>query len=68
MESYKFNQLTDLIHECDNTDLENIRYLIFPDEKNESNIYDDLKNRLINVALEKYSLEELEIKLDIKNY
>ena len=31
-------------------------------------LYDDLKNRLMKVAFEKYDLEELQKRLEIKNY
>ena len=65
-----FNDMLDLIGSCTESELKIIRDSInyFDDKLKEvDNLYDENKLRVLNVAFGKYTLDELQEKLNIKN-
>lgn len=62
---FYFNDILDIIANCD-LDQENEIKKVLKLEVS-SNLYDDNIQRVLKVAADKYSLEELQSKLDIKN-
>lgn len=62
---FYFNDILDIIANCD-LDQENEIKKVLKLEVS-SNLYDDNIQRVLKVAADKYSLEELQSRLDIKN-
>jgi hypothetical protein len=65
-----FNDLLELIESCDDDEKAEIRRLIginFNFNIKVENLYDVQKQKLLEVAFEKYNLDELMEKLQIKN-
>ena len=65
-----FNDLLELIGNCTESELKIIRNSInYFDTKHKEvdNLYDENKLRVLKVAFEKYTLDELQEKLNIKN-
>ena len=64
-----FNDLMDLIESCDENELRQIRKIVGAEDTIKAgNLMDQQKIQLLKVALEKYNLDQLQEKLDIKPY
>jgi hypothetical protein len=63
-----FNDLLQLVESCNKKELEKIRELTDNNSDiNTNNLYDENKLRVLKVAFDKYTLEELQKILNIKN-
>lgn len=64
-----FEDLLELIESCDSEESSEIRKLIGSDmnDVHISNLYDEQKLEILKVAFNKYNLEQLQEKLNIKN-
>lgn len=63
-----FADVLELIESCDDVEISQIRNIIGSGiSESKSNLYDDQKIALLKVAMQKYNLEELETKLNIKS-
>lgn len=66
----QFSDILDIIEECDDSEIEKIKKDIGVNENQNtiraSNIYEEQKIELLKVAFDKYTLDELMEKLNIK--
>lgn len=66
-----FDDLTDLILDCSSFEKEEILNMLREDDEDTliqaNNLYDEMRVRVLKSAFDKYSLDELQSRLDIKN-
>lgn len=62
-----FDDIMELIESCDDDELKIIRDLVGSSIKT-NNLMDEQKLALLQIAFERYNLEQLQEKLDIKSY
>lgn len=62
----EFEDILDLIMSCDEKEKKQIKDIVDV-EQHYDNLYDEMKFRLLKASMKKYSLEQLQERLDIKN-